>query len=90
VGVGGSVEGGEGEPEDEACPAVWGIFGVEGAVVGVGDGAGDGQSEAGASLVAAACGIEPGEALKDAFPVAFGDTLAVVDGGQFGAAAVAA
>lgn len=63
---------------------------MEGAVVGVGDGAGDGQSEAGASLVAAACGIEPGEAFEDAFPVRFGDAFAVVDGGEFGAAAVAA
>ena len=56
----------------------------DGAAVGLGDGAGDGQTEAGAAVVAGAGGVEAGEALED--PLGFGrrDARAVVGDRQLG------
>jgi hypothetical protein len=60
---------------------------VEVAVVGVGDVAGDGEAEAGASAVAAAGRVQPDEAVEDALTVGLGDSFSVIGDGQFGAVA---
>ena len=53
-------------------------------MVGVGDVAGDGEAESGASLVAAAGRVEAGEGLEDSFVVGGRDTGPVVGDGKFG------
>jgi hypothetical protein len=63
---------------------------VEGAEVRLGDVAGDGEAEAGASAVAAAGRVQPDEAVEDAFTVGLGDPISVVRHGQLGAIAFAA
>jgi hypothetical protein len=50
--------------------------------VGLGDGADDGQPQAGTALVTAPCFVEAGESLEDALPVLDGDPGAVVVDGE--------
>ena len=68
----------EWQVKDKARPVRGCVLDMEGAVVGVGDAAGDGQSQSGAAVITAAGGVQAGEALEDVVILGFRDSRTIV------------